>query len=59
MSFIQSGRLSHQLSFWLNEGEEPFFKDIEDGSEEEGQSQEDEQLVCQFPSIVLKDQLPS
>lgn len=42
----------------LNEGEETFLKDVEDGGEEEGQSQEDEQLVCQLPPVVLQDQFP-
>lgn len=43
---------------WLNEDEDAFFEDVEDGGEEEGQSQEDEQLVRQLPPVVLEDQLP-
>lgn len=42
----------------LNEGEEAFFKDVEDGGKEEGQSKKDQQLVRQFPPVVLQDQLP-
>lgn len=48
-----------QQSTWLNEGEETFLKDVENSSEEEGQSQEDQQLVRQLPTVVLQDQLPS
>lgn len=43
----------------LDEGEEPFLQDVEDGGQEEGQSQEDEQLVRQLPAVVLQDQLPA
>lgn len=43
----------------LYEREEPLLEDVEDGGKEEGQSQEDEQLVCQLPSVVLEDQLPA
>lgn len=42
----------------LNKRKEPLLKDVEDGGEEEGQSQEDEQLVGQLPPVVLEDQLP-
>lgn len=42
----------------LNEREETFLKDVEDGGEEEGHGQEDEQLVCQLPPVVLEDQFP-
>lgn len=42
----------------LNKRKEPFLKDVEDSGEEEGQSQEDEQLVGQLPPVVLEDQLP-
>lgn len=42
----------------LNEREEAFFKDVEDSGEEEGQSQEDEQLVRQLPPVVFEDQFP-
>lgn len=42
----------------LNEREETFLEDVEDGGEEEGQSQEDEQLVRQLSAVVLEDQLP-
>lgn len=50
----------HELAAsWLNEGEETFLEDVEDGGEEEGKSQEDEQLVCQLPSVVLQDEFPS
>lgn len=43
----------------LYEREEPFLEDVEDGGKEEGQSQEDEQFVCQLPPVVLEDQLPA
>lgn len=42
----------------LNEREETLLQDVEDGGEEQGHSQEDEQLVCQLPPVVLKDQFP-
>lgn len=42
----------------LNEREEAFLKDVEDSGEEEGQSQEDEQLVRQLPPVVFEDQFP-
>lgn len=43
----------------LNEGKEAFLEDVKDSGEEEGQSQEDEQLVRQLPPVVLEDQLPA
>lgn len=46
------------LAAWLNEGKEAFLEDVKDCGEEEGQSQEDEQLVRQLPPVVLKNQLP-
>lgn len=42
----------------LNEREEAFLKDVEDSGKEEGQSQEDEQLVRQLPPVVFEDQFP-
>lgn len=42
----------------LNEREETLLEDVEDGGEEEGQSQEDEQLVRQLPPVVFEDQFP-
>lgn len=42
----------------LNKREETLLKDVEDGGEEEGQSQEDEQLVRQLPPVILEDELP-
>lgn len=43
----------------LDEGEETFLQDVEDGGEEKGQSQEDEQLVRQLPPVILEDQFPA
>lgn len=43
----------------LDEREEPFLEDVEDGGKEEGQGQKDEQLVRQLPPVVLEDQLPA
>lgn len=43
----------------LNEGEEALLEDVEDRGKEESKSQEDEQLVCQLPPVVLQDQLPT
>lgn len=42
----------------LDEGEEAFFEDVQDGGEEEGHGQEDQQFVRQLPPVVLEDQLP-
>lgn len=42
----------------LNKGKETFLKDVEDCCKEEGQSEEDEQFVGQFPPVVLQDQFP-
>ena len=50
--------LSKEAAGRLNEREEAFLEDIEDRGEEESQSQENEQLVCQLPSVVLEDQIP-
>lgn len=41
----------------LYERKEPLLEDVEDGGKEEGQCQEDEQLVCQLPPVVLENQL--
>lgn len=43
----------------LNEGEETFLEDVEDGGKEEGKCKEDEQLVCQLPPVVFQDELPA
>lgn len=42
----------------LNEREEAFLQDVEDRGEEESQSEEDEQLVCQLSPVVLEDESP-
>lgn len=42
----------------LNEREEAFLQDVEDSGEEERQSKEDEQLVCQLSSVVLENESP-
>lgn len=43
---------------WLNKREKAFLQDVEDSGEEEGQSEEDEQLVCQFSPVVLEYEFP-
>lgn len=43
----------------LQKWEESLFQDIEHCGQEEGEGQEDEQLVRQLPAVVLGDQLPS
>lgn len=50
---------SKESAWRLDKREEAFLEDVEDGSEEECQSQEDEQLVRQLPAVVLEDQLPT
>ena len=53
---------SFRLGSWsvgqLKEREESFFQDVEDSGEEESQSKEDEQLVCQLSPVVLEDESP-
>lgn len=43
----------------LQEGEQPLLQDVEDRGEEEGQGQEDEQLVGELPAVVLGDEFSS
>lgn len=43
----------------LQEGKESFLEDVEHGGAEEGQGQEDEQLVRELPPVVLGDELPA
>lgn len=40
----------------LKKREEALLKDIKNGGEEQGQSQEDEQLVGQLSTVVFEDQ---
>lgn len=42
----------------LQEGEQSLLKDVENGGEEEGERQEDEQLVGELSAVVLGDELP-
>lgn len=55
---VQVCKLANDVC-WLNEWEQAFLKDVEDGGKEEGQGEEDQQLVCQLSPVVLEDQLPS
>lgn len=43
----------------LQKREESLFEDVEHCGQEEGEGQEDEQLVGQLAAVVLGDQLPS
>lgn len=42
----------------LQKGEESLFEDVEHSGQEEGEGQEDEQLVRQLAAVVLGDQFP-
>lgn len=42
----------------LQKGEQPLLEDVENSGEEQGQSQEDEQLVRELPAVVLGDEFP-
>lgn len=50
---------SEVASVHLNEREQAFLKDVQDGGEEEGQGQKDEQLVRQLSPVVLEDKFPA
>ncbi len=54
--FMHHIRCSH-FGLYLKEREKSFLQDVHDCSQEERESEEDKQLVCQFPSIVFNDQL--
>ncbi|TNN47918.1 hypothetical protein EYF80_041861 [Liparis tanakae] len=42
----------------LQEGEQPLLQDVEDGGEEEGERQQEEELVRELPPVVLGEELP-
>lgn len=59
----QSGAWPHSqtqepATLQSQKGEEALFDDVEDSGQEEGEGQEDEQLVGQLPAVVLGDELP-
>lgn len=43
----------------LQEGEQSLLDNVEDRGEEERQRQEDEQFVCELPTVVLGDEFPT
>ena len=42
-----------------SEGEQSLLEDVDDGGKEEGQAEEDEQLIGEFPAVVFGDEFPA
>lgn len=42
----------------LQEGEESFFEDVQNGGEEEGECQENEEFVSELSPVVFGDEFP-
>lgn len=49
---------SYRVVFDLQEGEQSFFEDVQNGGKEEGQCQENEQFISELSPVVLGNELP-